>query len=63
MGFGWCRETKLSFFHRQIGAGRNNIKMLAFYRHAVGCLGHLQRRVAGQEFNDQALVRRIQVLH
>ena len=47
---------------REIGTRRNEIDMLALERHPVCCLLHLHRRMAGQQIDHHALVRRIEML-
>ena len=58
----WFREAQGTVADREIGARRNEIDMLALERHPVCCLLHRHRRMAGQQIDHHARMRRIEML-
>ncbi len=56
------RESQGTAADREIGTRRNEIDMLALERHPVCCLLHRHRRMAGQQIDHHARVRRIEML-
>ena len=56
------RQAKGAGADREIGAGRDEIDMLGLERHAVRRLLDRQRRMAGQQIDHHACMRRIEML-
>ena len=56
------REAEGTALDREIGTRRNEIDMLALERHPVCCLLYLHRRMAGQQIDHHARMRRIEML-
>ncbi len=56
------RELQGTAADREIGTRRNEIDMLALERHPVRCLLYLHRRMAGQQLDHHARMRRIEML-
>src|SRR5208282_4169312 len=56
------REAEGTALDREIGTRRNEIDVLALERHPVCCLLYLQRRMAGQQIDHHARMRRIEML-
>ena len=56
------REVQGAVADGEIGAGRNDIEVVALERHSVGGLPHGHRRVAGQQVHHHAFVGRIEML-
>src|SRR5208282_2219953 len=55
-------ESQGTAADREIGTRRNEIDMLALEPHPVRCLLHLHRRMAGQQIDHHAHMRRIEML-
>ncbi len=56
------REAQNTAVDREVGARRDQIDMLGLDRHPVRCLLNLQRRVAGEQIDHHAGMRRIEML-
>ena len=56
------REVQGAVADGQIGAGGNDIEVVALERHAVRCLPHGIDGVAGQQIHHHAFVGRIEML-
>ncbi len=56
------RKAQGTVADREIGPRRNKVDMLALERHPICCLLYLHRRMAGQQINHHARMRRIEVL-
>src|SRR5271166_1156282 len=56
------REVEGAGLDREIGTRWNKIDMLGLERHPVCCLLHFHRRMAGQQIDHHARMRRIEML-
>jgi len=56
------REVQGAVGDRQVGSGRNDVKVVALDRHAIGRLPDRHRGVSGQQVHHHAFVGRIEML-
>jgi hypothetical protein len=57
------REVQGPAADREISAGRNDIEVLAFERHAIGGLHDDHGRAVGQQLRHHAFMLRVEMLH